>query len=77
MYQWTVTIPTVRTVATQVVRGSHTWVVCADGQQQARDLVLAAAVTDKAVRRWRGALLDTAGIDVAPWRSGDFREPAC
>uniref|UniRef100_A0AAU2UX52 Uncharacterized protein n=1 Tax=Streptomyces sp. NBC_00003 TaxID=2903608 RepID=A0AAU2UX52_9ACTN len=66
MSQWTVTIPTFRTVGAKLVRGSQTWIVSADLPQQARELALAAAATDDAMRHRRGAALDTTAVDVTP-----------
>ncbi|MFI1369795.1 hypothetical protein [Streptomyces griseochromogenes] len=78
MYPWIVTIPTIRTVAAgTTVCGSQTLVVHADRHWQARDLALSAAATDQAARRRRGALLDTAGVDVARWRGDGFSQLAC
>ncbi|WP_431045514.1 hypothetical protein ACQUSR_28770 [Streptomyces sp. P1-3] len=66
MTEWIVTIPTVRrgTSGTDPTHGSQTWIVQTDGQEQARRLALAAAATDDAVRHRRGAVLDTANIDI-------------
>ncbi|MCX4673562.1 hypothetical protein OG453_44200 [Streptomyces sp. NBC_01381] len=76
MSQWTVTIPTFRMIGAEPVHGTQTWIVSADLPQQARDLALAAAATDDAMRHRRGAALDTTAIDVAP-RERDGSPTAC
>ncbi|MFJ8313406.1 MULTISPECIES: hypothetical protein [unclassified Streptomyces] len=75
MYQWTVTIPTIRTVGAEPVRGTQTWIVSADLPQQAREVALAASATDDAMRHRRGAALDTTAVDVTPREQDGFPWP--
>jgi hypothetical protein len=75
MSQWTVTIPTFRTVGAEQVSGTQTWIVSADRPEQAREVALAAAATDDAARHRRGAALDTTAVDVAPREQDGFPWP--
>ncbi|MFI6056180.1 hypothetical protein ACIBCO_39715 [Streptomyces violascens] len=71
MDQWTVTIPTIRTDGAEQTRGTQTWVVYACLPHEAREVALAAAATEAAVRHRRGAVLDTTAVDVARWERDD------